>query len=393
MPAAVPSSTPSARVADSAADAGGHAISSTDGTGAGPAPALSGASAEVLVASTILHAPARIDEVLKGSGSHLAASRHRLARALAALVAGNETEAAKLAQGLDTDATVTTAEVEFVRRALAHADVQPSSAAASRPSTLVHAASLGLMLQTAEKQLEKREEARSTCELLSRVLLEELEAEWAPEPIAMRRWSDLLRRAQAGHRWSRDGNWPAIELTVARGDSLITVRKRALEQEPALVLCTGLIARANQLSRDLIHPGQILRIPTQRVRMLVDLGAHWAFYLAGDEVVGAWEVGVGKPGRDTQPGNYYVGEKREEPMWFPPGEAPVPFGDPRNPLGTRWIELRTPAGEITHLGFHGTNEPDTVGSDASLGCVRMRNSDVEELYEILPRGSEVLIRP
>jgi lipoprotein-anchoring transpeptidase ErfK/SrfK len=48
---------------------------------------------------------------------------------------------------------------------------------------------------------------------------------------------------------------------------------------------------------------------------------------------------------------------------------------------------------VTHLGFHGTNEPDSVGSDTSLGCVRLRNGDVEELYEILPRGTEVVIQP
>lgn len=350
-------------------------------------------SVEARVAGQILHDPRNLGDALTGAGESLAASRQRLARTLAALVAGDEDEAAKLAQGLDTDASVTTSELEFVKRWLAHAELLPNSASASRPSPLLHAATLGLMLRTAEKQLETRQKPRSTCELLSQVMLEELSAEWATDAAALRRWAELLRRAQTDHRWRRDGDWPALELTVAKGDSLITVRKRALEQDPALVLCTGLIARANQLSRDLIHPGQVLRIPTQRVRMLVDLSAHWTYLLAGDEVVGAWEVGVGKPGQDTQPGTYYVGEKREEPMWFPPGEEPVPFGDARNPLGTRWIELRTPAGEVTHLGFHGTNDPASVGSDASLGCVRLRNADVEELYEILPRGSEVRIQP
>lgn len=377
------------------APAPGTALSNTRSTPAPAARALSAESApsvEAIVASCVLHDPGQIDEVLRGAGDGLVASRQVLARTLAALVAGDEIRAAQLARGLDTDASVTTSEVDFVQRVLAHKDVRAVSAGASRPSALLHAAELGLAVRDAETLIEKRADSRRACELLSRVLLEELAAEWPPEPAAMRRWSQLVARAQAGHRWRKDGDWPATELKVEKGDSLITMRKRALDAAPTLVLCTGLIARANQLTGDLIHPGQVLRIPTQRARMLVDLSAHWALFLVGDEVAAAWEVGVGKPGRDTQPGTYYVGEKREEPMWFPPGQAPVPFGDPRNPLGTRWIELRTPAGEVTHLGFHGTNEPDSVGSDTSLGCVRLRNGDVEELYEILPRGTEVVIQ-
>ena len=64
---------------------------------------------------------------------------------------------------------------------------------------------------------------------------------------------------------------------------------------------------------------------------------------------------------------------------------PVPFGDPENPLGTRWIAWRASDGTNSGLGFHGTKEPDSVGQDLSQGCVRMLNRDVEELYEILGR--------
>jgi lipoprotein-anchoring transpeptidase ErfK/SrfK len=70
----------------------------------------------------------------------------------------------------------------------------------------------------------------------------------------------------------------------------------------------------------------------------------------------------------------------------------VPFGDPQNPLGTRWLPWLS-GGEKTGFGFHGTNEPDAVGGRVSQGCVRMRNEDVELLYEILPQGSRVVVRP
>jgi hypothetical protein len=53
-------------------------------------------------------------------------------------------------------------------------------------------------------------------------------------------------------------------------------------EDPNLVVCTGQIARANQLEGEVIHPGQKLRIPLDRASVLVDLDAHWAFYLTGD---------------------------------------------------------------------------------------------------------------
>ena len=76
-------------------------------------------------------------------------------------------------------------------------------------------------------------------------------------------------------------------------------------------------------------------------------------------------------------------------MWFRQGEDPVPFGDPENPLGTRWIAWKGSNG----LGFHGTWESEKIGQAASDGCIRMRNEDVEMLFEVLPRGSRIVVLP
>jgi lipoprotein-anchoring transpeptidase ErfK/SrfK len=209
----------------------------------------------------------------------------------------------------------------------------------------------------------------------------------------MQAWTEGLARAQSGHRWNRKGSWDALELKVGAGDSLIGLRKRALQERPELITCTGLIARANQLQGETIQPGQTLRVPTGKPHVLVDLSARWLLFLLDDEVVAAWPVGVGKPGSETPPGSYKVGEKSTDPTWFRSGQAPVPAGDPRNPLGTRWIAWLGADGEKTHLGFHGTRDPESVGQDESQGCVRMLNRHVEELYEILPRSSEILVQP
>ena len=69
----------------------------------------------------------------------------------------------------------------------------------------------------------------------------------------------------------------------------------------------------------------------------------------------------------------------------------MPNADPRNPLGSRWIEWYRD-GAPTSYGFHGTNDPDSIGEAASEGCVRLLNEDVELLFEILPLGAPVIVR-
>lgn len=227
----------------------------------------------------------------------------------------------------------------------------------------------------------------------SSLLLAEIAAPGGADPARLAHWSERLHAAQREYRWHRRGEWPSREIVIQPGDNLINVRKRALAEQPDLLVCTGQIARANQLDGDVIHPGGKLRIPLDRVHVLVDLDAHWLFYAAGDEVIAAWPVGVGKESSATQVGTFVVGEKNKSPMWFPKGRKPVPFGDPENPLGSRWIAWHDAGKESTGLGFHGTNEPDSIGKDASQGCIRMRTADIEELYEILPVGAEIRVQP
>ena len=234
------------------------------------------------------------------------------------------------------------------------------------------------------------------CASAARQLSSALMGEFA-KPVQDRariaRVAGALRRAQAGHRWSAKGVWPSFETKVQSGDSLIAIRKRVLAAHPDMLLCTGQIARVNALkSATAIRPEDVLRIPTDRAAVIVDLSAMWVLYTLGGEVAEAWEVGVGKDGSDTKAGLYSIGLKQQNPMWTPVGREPVPFGDPTNPLGTRWLAWHSD-GRSTSLGFHGTNDPSGIGRQVSEGCIRMRNEDVEVLFEILPQGAEVRVQP
>ncbi|MFL6799509.1 MAG: L,D-transpeptidase [Xanthobacteraceae bacterium] len=104
-------------------------------------------------------------------------------------------------------------------------------------------------------------------------------------------------------------------------------------------------------------------------------------------------IGVGRPGF-TWAGVHHVTQKREWPDWTPPDEMlkrrpDLPrhmVGGPDNPLGARALYLGS-----TLYRIHGSNEPWTIGTQVSSGCIRMRNEDVIDLYGRVKLGSKVVV--
>lgn len=113
----------------------------------------------------------------------------------------------------------------------------------------------------------------------------------------------------------------------------------------------------------------------------------------------SFSVGLGE--NDSTPlGKFRVknGSKLIDPHWVNPrtGER-FSNSDPMNPIGERWIGIEgaeQATMTLSGYGIHGTIEPQSIGRDASMGCVRMLAEDVELVYELLAeRVSEVEIRP
>ncbi len=110
--------------------------------------------------------------------------------------------------------------------------------------------------------------------------------------------------------------------------------------------------------------------------------------------VRSYGIAVGAAGTETPTGLYRIQSKQVNPAWHAPNRPwagsyagkTVPGGAPDNPLKARWMGI---AGGV---GIHGTAEPWSIGSAASHGCIRMRVSDVIDLYRRVPLGSQVLIR-
>lgn len=97
-----------------------------------------------------------------------------------------------------------------------------------------------------------------------------------------------------------------------------------------------------------------------------------------------YPVCVGKQSTPTPQGEYRVVYKTVNPYWINKDDV-VPPG-PRNPLGVRWI------GITKSVGIHGNNKPESIGTYASAGCIRMYNRDVEEVYAIVPVNTPVFIK-
>ncbi len=104
-------------------------------------------------------------------------------------------------------------------------------------------------------------------------------------------------------------------------------------------------------------------------------------------------IGVGRPGF-TWAGVKSITRKAEWPDWTPPPEMLKRRPDlPRhmeggedNPLGARAMYLGS-----TLYRIHGTNEPNTIGTNVSSGCIRLRNEDVMDLYERVKVGTTVIV--
>ena len=123
--------------------------------------------------------------------------------------------------------------------------------------------------------------------------------------------------------------------------------------------------------------------------------AERKLYLAlGDGSAIRYSVAVGKAGKQWQ-GWSKVDGKYVEPAWSPPAEVKrdnprlpsvIPGGSPRNPMGARALTLM--GGEYA---IHGTNRPDSIGTYASYGCIRMHNHDIVDLFDRVAVGTQVVV--
>jgi lipoprotein-anchoring transpeptidase ErfK/SrfK len=147
-----------------------------------------------------------------------------------------------------------------------------------------------------------------------------------------------------------------------------------------------LIKKRNNLSNNVIRLGQKISVWTAPFNIFVDKSQNILMLKQGADVIKTYTVATGL-NNSTPVGTCKIDSKLKDPVWFKKGVV-VPPESPENELGTRWLGFDAMQG----YGIHGTIKPETIGSQSTAGCVRMLNEQVDELYDIVPLGTEVTIQ-
>ena len=140
---------------------------------------------------------------------------------------------------------------------------------------------------------------------------------------------------------------------------------------------------------------QVVEYPTSEKpgTIVIDTPNRFLYLVQEDGKAIRYGIGVGRPGFEWA-GVKSITAMKEWPDWRPPKEMlarrpDLPTymaGGPQNPLGARAMYLGS-----TLYRIHGSNEPDTIGTAVSSGCIRMRNEDVIDLYGKVKVGTKVIV--
>lgn len=109
-----------------------------------------------------------------------------------------------------------------------------------------------------------------------------------------------------------------------------------------------------------------------KYEILVLVESRELFLFCDEELFRMYTVAIGKTSTPTPKGDFTVVSKIKSPY--------------HEAYGSRWIGLSAP-----NIGIHGTNNPASIGTHASSGCIRMRNEDIEELFKFVQVGTKVFI--
>jgi lipoprotein-anchoring transpeptidase ErfK/SrfK len=140
--------------------------------------------------------------------------------------------------------------------------------------------------------------------------------------------------------------------------------------------------------------------------IVVDPASHYLYHVEDGGRATRYGVGVGREGFVWY-GEAMIKSKQEWPDWYPPKEmldrrpdlkksmvalqsGEGMHGGPENPLGARAMYLWQ-GNRDTYFRIHGTNEPWTIGTSQSSGCIRMINQDAMDLYQKTPVGTRVVV--
>jgi lipoprotein-anchoring transpeptidase ErfK/SrfK len=200
----------------------------------------------------------------------------------------------------------------------------------------------------------------------------------ATNPTAVREAQDLLGEINIGLVTSPRQMPEKTDYTVQPGDTLDKIARK-------FGTSIDLIMKGNNLSRSMVRINERLRVFSGKFAIKVDKSDNTLTLLMNDRFFKRYHVGTGQYNR-TPVGTFKITDKIPQPTWWRADGKAIPYGDPENLLGTHWLAIDVPG-----YGIHGTWETNTIGKQSSAGCIRLLNTEVEELFTLVPVGTPVVI--
>jgi len=117
-------------------------------------------------------------------------------------------------------------------------------------------------------------------------------------------------------------------------------------------------------------------------RVVVSIPDRKLAVMESGRVVKTFPTAVGAPASPSPSGVFQIVNSIPDPTWYSKGKIVLP--GPSNPLGPHWLGL-----SLKGYGIHGTSNPNSIGHNASHGCIRLRNTDIRELAKMVQIGDPV----
>jgi lipoprotein-anchoring transpeptidase ErfK/SrfK len=198
------------------------------------------------------------------------------------------------------------------------------------------------------------------------------------ELLALQKSQENLENANIEKLFSPMPTPDSVQYEVQKGDTLSKIARKFSTTQV-------MILRANNLKDSGIVPlGRKLKVHNEKISIVVDRAQNILTLKSADKIIKTYRVSTGV-NNSTPVGTFKIVNKIVNPPWYTAGGV-IPPDSPKNILGSRWLGLSAQG-----YGIHGTTEPQSIGKQVTSGCVRMKNAEVEELYDIVPEGTEVVI--
>jgi LysM repeat protein len=172
-----------------------------------------------------------------------------------------------------------------------------------------------------------------------------------------------------------------VNYVVQPGDSYDRIAKRHK-------ISTNLLYDLNNRPRDkaMLHPNDNLKVTKGEPKLVVRKRDFTASLYFGDYLVRQYVIAHGRNN------NTPVGTTTISNMAIDPEKSSRGPNDPVNEMKLRWIGLETFADNRSGFGFHGTQYPESIPGMTSAGCIRMKDADVLEIYDIVRIGNKVEVK-